>query len=86
MNKSLEIFIVGTGILVTAIIINFLADAMGIATWYSFLSDISENGLINTLDNQWLHLIFLIIIYPLVLGTVAYYLLQFLERLRKKHD
>ena len=83
MNKASEIFIVGTGILVAAIIINLSANAIGMTTWYSFLNDISENGFINTVESQGLHLIFLIIIYPLVLGAVAYYLIRFFEKFRK---
>ncbi len=83
MNKLLEIFILGTVILGLAVIINFLANAMGITTWYSFLINISEDGLINTVEKQGLNLIFLIVIYPLLLGAVAYYLLHFFEKLRR---
>lgn len=82
MNKTLEIFILGIGILVAAIITNSLAGAIGITTWHIFLINISENGLMNTLANQWMNLIFLIIIYPLALGAVAYCLIKFLEKRR----
>jgi hypothetical protein len=84
MNKSLKIFIVGTGIIVVAIFINFLANVIGITTWYSFLKNISGNGFMNSVEVGWLDLIFLFIIYPLILGATAYYLLQFLEKSKKK--
>ena len=59
MNQILQIFIMGIVILLVAIIVNFLANALGILTWYSFFTTISKIGFIETIKTKALHFIFL---------------------------
>jgi hypothetical protein len=70
----LYIFLIGIIILFSAIIINFLANFFKINTWYSFLDNLLEKGLINTIKKEsFLSLLYLFIIYPLFLGIISYY-------------
>jgi len=73
----LKVFAVGFGILVAAIVVNFLANYLGIETWHSFLSLIQKIGLLSAIKEKWQHLIFLVFIYPFVLGLAAYLVLNF---------
>lgn len=75
----LQIFIIGVGILLMAILVNFLANLVGVETWYSFIEDIRKSGFMYSLKSKWPHLIFLIIAYPFILGITAYYLLKAME-------
>lgn len=80
MNQIIiQIFIISFGVLVTAIITNILANLLGLETWYSFIIEIQKNGFLKPLKEKWLHLFFLMIIYPFILGLVAYYLFKFLN-------
>jgi hypothetical protein len=63
-----QIFILGIIILASAIIINLFADFFGITTWYDFLK-----GDERILEVNLISLLFLLIFYPLFLGTTAYY-------------
>jgi len=76
MNEVLNIFLIGFAILIVAIIINFIASALGIMTWYTFILSIGENGFMITIKKNALHLLFLIIIYPFILGATGYYLMK----------
>lgn len=60
----LKIFIIGIAILVTAIVLNIIAKLLNVSTWYDFIQN-------KTLNNP-LEIIWLFIIYPFVLGLVAY--------------
>lgn len=69
----LRFYLVGFVILIIAIAMNMLARGFGVATWYDFLNQVSDIGLTSAL--QHLHLfdyLFLILIYPLVLGGAAF--------------
>lgn len=79
MNQIMQIFILGLGILVTAMILNFLASFLGFATWYDFFINLEKQGVKETIKNIWGSLPFLILIYPFILGLVSYYLFKFLK-------
>ncbi len=62
-----KILIIGYLILIIAIVLNVLAKKINIKTWYDFLEDPKNTNFISYL---WLF-----ILYPLLLGVSAYYLM-----------
>ena len=60
----IKIFIIGIAILVTAIVLNIIAKLLNVSTWYDFIQN-------KTINNP-IEIIWLFIIYPFVLGLVAY--------------
>jgi len=68
----IKIYLIGLAILITAILANWLASFLGIETWYSFLIEVNKSGLTATLKSKWASLIFLLIIYPSLLGLSAF--------------
>lgn len=75
--ELLQIYFFGIVILIFAIIFNFVAKVLKISTWYDFLLDIKEKGLIKSLSSQGiLSLIFLFFVYPFLLGIVVYFILK----------
>lgn len=76
MNKNFQIFITGWVILLIAIILNLLASYFGLETWYSFLGLAQESDFLKTAKDNWRSLIFLVLIYPFLLGLTAYYVLK----------
>lgn len=70
MNQLALIFLLGTLILLVAILVNIFASKLGILTWYEFLKDT------HTLDLSTLKgivsAVFMFILYPFLLGGVAY--------------
>jgi hypothetical protein len=63
-----RIYIIGLSILIIAVLLNILVQALGIMGWYEFLSKLQEQGRkvfssMNLLDYAWLFFI-----YPLLLG------------------
>jgi hypothetical protein len=81
MNRYIEMFLIGILILATAIIINLLAYLLGLNTWYDVLTGFFGDGFKIFFEINILSLIFLFIIYPFLLGTVAYFSLRFLNQL-----
>lgn len=69
--KPLYIFLLGLAILVGAIILNILAHRAGVLTWYDFVAD---PGKANLASYLWLF-----ILYPLALGTIAYFVARLLN-------
>ena len=80
INLLFQIFIAGLAILIVAIIINILANIIGIETWYGFINRIQRDGFLNSIMEVRYHLIFLLIIYPFVLGLVAHYFFKITNR------
>jgi hypothetical protein len=69
----LKIGLTGFAILLAAILLNILANAIGLATWYDFLGSLSRQGLMGSLRSlKALDYIFLIVLYPVMLGLAAY--------------
>jgi len=72
-NICLNIFLSGLLILLVAIFINFLAESLGLSTWYNFLKNIRTIGISETLKSTgFLSYLFLFFIYPFCLGAVGY--------------
>ncbi len=79
IQNVFQIFIVGFGILTIAVIVNFLANFLGLETWYSFIAEIQKNGISDSLKSKWPHLLFLVFVYPFVLGLTGYWLLKLFQ-------
>ena len=60
----IQILLSGAGILIGALLLNFLASALGLMSWYDFVKEPSRA---NFLSYLWLFLL-----YPLGLGLGAY--------------
>ena len=74
-NIFWKVLVIGLAILITAIILNVLANLMNINTWYAFINNIRELGLFKALrSTNILSWLFLFIVYPMLLGTVGYFL------------
>jgi hypothetical protein len=72
--------ILGFTVLIVAIILNVLANLLGINTWYGFINSISVNGFLSALKKEKIiSLFFMFIIYPLVLGLSVYHLFNLLK-------
>lgn len=73
MNQILFVFLTGIIILVGAILINAIASTMGITTWFSFIDMTKSDGLSSAFrEAGFLSWIFLFIVYPLLLGSLAW--------------
>lgn len=76
-NSLQLIFLTGLLILAVAIPVNLLAPILGLATWYSFLEQVSVTDLASALKSlDLLSSLFLFFIYPLLLGFIPYYLFK----------
>ncbi len=72
-NIYLNIFLSGLVILIVAVFVNFLAGFLGLSTWYDFLKDMQVNGVLETIKStNFLSYLFLLLIYPFVLGFSGY--------------
>ncbi|MEX2054475.1 MAG: hypothetical protein WD883_02960 [Candidatus Colwellbacteria bacterium] len=69
--KLLYIFILGVSILLGAIILNALASRLGLMNWFEFFKN---PGAANTFSYIWL-----LVIYPLGLGVIGYYVAKLLD-------
>jgi len=67
----ITIFIFGVGVLVGAIILNFIASSLNLMSWYDFLKEPSGANLFSYL---WLF-----ILYPFGLGLTAFLLSKFIS-------
>ena len=81
MRQVLVWLAAGYAVLVMAILLNMLANALNLATWYKWFQTIAQDGLrVALLSLHWLDIIFLFIVYPLLLGLVAYWILAIIHR------
>lgn len=69
--KVLYFFILGIIILVGAILLNTLASFLGLLSWFEFLKNPQKVTLVNYL---WL-----LVIYPMCLGFIAYFSIKMLH-------
>jgi hypothetical protein len=73
MLTLLKIYLAGMAVLMAAIGLNLLANLLGLSTWYDFLGAVSQDGLMVALRRlSALDYLFLIVLYPLLLGLAAY--------------
>lgn len=63
--KIIYIFLLGSGILAGAIILNLIAARIGLISWFEFLKN---PGKANIISYVWLF-----VFYPLGLGLIAYF-------------
>jgi hypothetical protein len=74
-----KIYLAGVAVLIAAILLNLLSGWLGLATWYSFLSQASEKGLGPALQSLTpVDYLFLIVVYPGLLGLAAYLTMRLL--------
>lgn len=74
----------GWVVLICAIMLNFLADSMGITGWYGFLTGISVDGQSAWTRLSWMDIGWLFFVYPLSLGASARAAIWLSEFLLKK--
>jgi len=71
--RLIKIYLAGLAVLLIAVALNLLANAAGLATWYSFLSQVSQQGFSTAVQGlDVLEILFLVLLYPLGLGLAAY--------------
>jgi hypothetical protein len=69
----LKIFLAGIVVLVVAVVLNLVASLLNLVTWYTFLNQVTELGLAASLKSlRAVDYLFLILIYPFLLGLAAY--------------
>jgi hypothetical protein len=69
----LKMLLAGLAVLVAAILLNILANLLGISTWYDFLQAVSQGGFTEAVRRlNALEYIFLLLLYPFMLGLAAY--------------
>lgn len=73
MKIIFKIFLIGLSVLVAALAVNLFASAANLLTWYDFTVKIYEFGFTSAVkDLSFSSIIFLVLIYPFILGLVAY--------------
>jgi hypothetical protein len=73
----LKIYLAGIAVLIAAVLLNLAAGWLNLSTWYSFLNLVSENGLSQAIQSlRFIDYIFLLLIYPGLLGLAAYLTLR----------
>ena len=76
----MKVFLTGWVILIVAIGLNFLAGRLGITTWYPFFDDANKMGILKAFEKtSLLSKIFLLGIYPALLGLFSYLFLKFFK-------
>ncbi len=68
MKTMLQITYFGYGILIFAALINWLSKAIGFKSWYDFFGGLSFG------DLSAINILYLVVAYPLLLGTCVYLL------------
>lgn len=79
----LKFFITGIIILFIAILANVLASVLGVMSWYDAITGLQKNGWAALKDWGWKDYLWLLILYPLILGAAGYYGLKLYEVLIK---
>ena len=78
MNTIIIILILGWVVLLAAICLNIVAKMIRLTTWYDFLLLIKDHKVKALKRISLVSYLFLFIIYPAILGLVAYYLVKIL--------
>ena len=69
----LHMYLTGLAILVVAILVNGIAQALGVTTWYGFIEALVAQGIWGAIKSQGFgSLVFLFVVYPLILGLTGY--------------
>ena len=70
----------GYTILIGAIILNILATALGIMTWYGFLESATAHGFFGAIGHAGvISVVYLFVLYPLLLGWMAWGVIQWIK-------
>lgn len=72
MTHLLSYIITGWIVLIAAILLNLVADRLGITGWYGFLTTLAREGLNRWSQIGWLDILWLFMLYPLALGLAAH--------------
>jgi hypothetical protein len=83
MKRIIIIFITGILILSGAIIMNLMANLIGLVTWYDFLLNLNSIKINNISINDFFSLIYLFLVYPFTLGLIAYLSLKSISKLKR---
>lgn len=79
LTSVVQVFAIGVGVLAVAILVNALAVAAGLTTWYAFIAAIQDEGLWPAILHERIPtLFFLFLLYPFILGLTAYGLTRWL--------
>lgn len=75
-----KVIILGYIILIGAIIINIIANILGITTWHDLIINMASRGVFKAIKEQKIiSTVFQFILYPAVLGIIAYYAIIFFK-------
>lgn len=75
-----QMLLIGYVILLVAIILNALARVVSLSTWYDIFINIQTQGFIMAWKNEgFFSLLFLLLVYPFVLGAVGYFMTRMLQ-------
>jgi hypothetical protein len=73
MPVILRIYLAGLAVLAGAIVVNMLAGAAGLKTWYDVLKPIPEVGMMAVVRTLTVpEILFLFLLYPALLGLCAF--------------
>lgn len=80
LNMLWQMLLIGYVILLVAIILNALARVVSLSTWYDIFINIQTQGFIMAWKNEgFFSLLFLLLVYPFVLGAVGYFMTRMLQ-------
>lgn len=79
----LKVYCIGMIVLLIAILANVLASVSGVMSWYDAITDLQKNGWASLKEWSWKDYLWLILLYPLILGAAGYYGLKLYEVLIK---
>jgi len=75
-----QMLLIGYVILLVAIILNALARVVSLSTWYDIFINIQTQGFLVAWKNEgFISLVFLLILYPFVLGAAGYIMTRLLQ-------
>ena len=73
-------FLAGWAILLIAILLNYICNQLKVSTWYDFLLHWGEHGIQDAWASlNWISLLYLLLIYPVVLGVSGYLMFKWLS-------
>jgi hypothetical protein len=76
----LNTYLTGLAILVVAILVNGIAQALGVTTWYRFIEILMVQGIWEAITSQGIgSLVFLFMLYPLILGLTGFWIARIIH-------
>lgn len=74
-----KLFIVGWTVLIAAIIANGMAAILGLKSWYDLIALLNEHGIKAFSFLSFFDFLWLLVVYPLLLGGAAVLIFRFLK-------